>query len=107
MRMLANIGSSWTAICRGAVIHGLTVEKVPSHFSVEVASRISRASYGVMCMEKWDEQKHQGHPEDRIFDNQHRMWKANNQMKWLIREVRKPLAACTVTLPHGHVTDHE
>lgn len=33
---------SWTAICRGAVIHGLTLEKVDSALGVEVKSRIAR-----------------------------------------------------------------
>lgn len=35
---------SWTAICRGAVIHGMTVEKVDSPLSVEVRSRVARKS---------------------------------------------------------------
>lgn len=99
--------ASWTAICRGAVIHGLTVEKADSRFAVEVRSRIARkthlgtvlavihlgprlthmhsdASYGIVCLEKWDKSKHL--QEDKKFDKQDRKWKANNQMKWLVVE---------------------
>lgn len=72
----------------------MTVEKVPSDFAVQVASRIARASYGVMCLEKWDDEKHI--EEDKIFDEQQRMLKATNQMKWLIREVRQLLLRCCI-----------
>ncbi|KAJ4418730.1 hypothetical protein N0V82_005403 [Gnomoniopsis sp. IMI 355080] len=74
----------WSAICRGAVIHGMTVEKVDSPLSVEIRSRVARASYGIVCREAWDPTKHS--IEDKIFDPQQQLWKATNQMKWLINE---------------------
>lgn len=61
-------------------------EKIPSRFSVEVASRISRASYGIVCLEAWDEEKHR--EEDKFYDTQWRAEKAKKQIKWLIKEVR-------------------
>lgn len=76
---------SWTAICRGAVIHGMTVEKMESRFAVEVRSRIARASYGILCQEKWDDEKHL--PEDKIWDEDQQSWKSKNIVKWLVREV--------------------
>lgn len=67
------------------MIHGLTVEKMNPYFTVEVQSRISRASYGVICQEKFDASKHL--EEDKIWDEDQQDWKAKNQMKWLIQEV--------------------
>lgn len=76
---------SWTAICRGAVIHGMSVEKMDSRFVVEVQSRICRASYGVICQEKWDETKHL--PQDKFWDEDQQSWKAARQIKWFLKEV--------------------
>lgn len=111
------IFNSWTAICRGAVIHGMTVEKVDSPLVVDVQSRIARkspvphtciffhslpqspthqragASYGIICQEKWDKNVHLD--EDKFFDPQQRCWKATNQMKWLMKEVRSTTASVT------------
>lgn len=77
--------SSWTAICKGAVVHGLVSEKLAPHIAVEVRSRISRASYGIICQEDFDETKHL--EEDKIWDSSQQCSKAVNQMKWLIRRV--------------------
>ncbi|ROW09511.1 hypothetical protein VMCG_02170 [Cytospora schulzeri] len=51
----------WSAISRGAVIHGLTQQKVDSPFISKVRSRIARASYGVVCQVEWDEEKYDRH----------------------------------------------
>ncbi|KAJ4396182.1 hypothetical protein N0V93_000401 [Gnomoniopsis smithogilvyi] len=74
----------WTAICRGAVIHGMTVEKIDSSLGVKVRSRVARASYGIVCQETWDSAIHL--EDDKVFDEQQQLWKARNQMKWLVNE---------------------
>lgn len=56
-----------------------------SQFSVGVRSRISRASYGVVCQEDFDDSKHLA--EDKFWDDEQQSWKAKNQMKWLVRKV--------------------
>lgn len=66
----------------------MTLEKMDSQFSVEVRSRICRASYGIICQEKWDENKHL--PEDKFWDDDQQGFKARNQMKWLVKEVCEP-----------------
>lgn len=53
--------------------------------AVSVRSRISRASYGILCQEKWDEKKHR--KEDKSWDEDELVWKAKNQMKWLVEKV--------------------
>lgn len=65
----------------------MTVEKMDSRFAVEVRSRIARASYGIVCQEKWDDKKHL--PEDKIWDEDQQSWKSKNIVKWLVREVRE------------------
>lgn len=92
---LCNIDSllSWTAISRGAVIHGMNLENVDSPLSIKVASRSSRASYGVVCWEHWDDKKHVHDPQnisgDKSFiDEKDDVHKAKDQMKWLIKKVR-------------------
>ncbi|KAI3391752.1 hypothetical protein diail_6846 [Diaporthe ilicicola] len=73
----------WSAICRGAVIHGLTHEKSDSNLTVQVRSRIARASYGIICQEIFDPGKHL--EEDRIWDEDQQSDKAGNQFKALIK----------------------
>lgn len=68
------------------MIHGLTLEKSDPRFTVEVVSRISRASYGVTCQEKFDPTKNLN--KDKVFDEEQQDTKATNQMKWLIEEGR-------------------
>ncbi|KAF3767181.1 hypothetical protein M406DRAFT_39804 [Cryphonectria parasitica EP155] len=69
----------WTAIARGAVIHGMTAEKIDPQFTVQIRSRISRASYGIVCQEDWDEEEHR--PEDKIWDDEQQKYRATMQMK--------------------------
>lgn len=77
---------SWSAISRGAVIHGLTQQKIVSPFISQIRSRIARASYGIVCQEKWDDEKHD--EEDHILDDITGEEKAVRQMKWVLRLVR-------------------
>lgn len=78
--------SSWSAISRGAVIHGLTQQKIESPLISQVKSRIARASYGVVCQEKWNDKKH--NEEDHALDDDTGEDKAVRQMKWIVRLVR-------------------
>ncbi len=48
----------WTVICRGAVLHGLGLQKVPCRNTVEVESRVARASYSMCFEEEWMVNKH-------------------------------------------------
>ncbi|KUI68585.1 hypothetical protein VM1G_04300 [Cytospora mali] len=73
----------WSAISRGAVIHGLTQLKIESPWASQIKSRIARASYGVVCQENWDDEKHE--EEDRFLDEDTGELKAVRQMKWSIR----------------------
>lgn len=77
--------SSWSAICRGAVIHGMTKKKLGSQLRVEVASRIARQSYGVVGEEPYDEEMH--HQEDRWFDPILRKDVAIKVMWWHVKQV--------------------
>ncbi|KAL2873752.1 hypothetical protein SGCOL_011067 [Colletotrichum sp. CLE4] len=50
----------WTAICRGATIHGLTRRNLAPGLAVEINSRVSRMSYGTCCLMDYDPKKHRG-----------------------------------------------
>lgn len=78
--------SSWSAISRGAVIHGFMKLKIDTPFSVDVGSRISRANYGVMCEELFDDNLHP--LEDKVFDNVLQKPVAIRVMKWHVVQVR-------------------
>lgn len=81
------MSSSWSAISRGAVIHGMTKLKLDTPFSVGVRSRISRASFGAICEEEWDDDRH--YPEDKIFDPILQRDVAIRIMKWHVLLVRR------------------
>lgn len=70
------------------MIHGLTKLKIDTPFSVEVGSRIARASYGAICEEIWDEDVH--YPQNKSFDGILRKDVSINVMKWLVVQVRHP-----------------
>lgn len=78
--------SSWSAISRGAVIHGLSKLKIDTPFSVDIGSRISRASYGAVCEELFDDDLHP--LEDKVFDNILQKPVAIRVMKWHVVQVR-------------------
>lgn len=91
---------SLSAISRGAVIHGLTQQKIESPLVSQVRSRVSRASYGVVCQEKWNHAKHDD--EDYILNDDTGERKAVRQMKWIVRLVRSK-APLTPASSHVYV----
>lgn len=71
----------------------MTKLKIDTPFSVGVGSRISRASYGVVCEEEWDDDLH--HAQDKMFDAVLQKDVCIRVMKWHIKQVR--LAAISIT----------
>lgn len=74
----------WTAICRGAVIHACSMRGLGS-FTVDVQSRIARASYGVACGKYFDPDVHL--VQDKYWDEQRLEWWAKNQVEWTLKIV--------------------
>ncbi|KAH6898499.1 hypothetical protein B0T10DRAFT_555809 [Thelonectria olida] len=74
----------WTAICRGAVVYGLTQKNLSPSLQVKVGARISRMSYGVEFKQKWKAKKHQ--TRDKVWDEQEHEFMAENQMKWFLEQ---------------------
>ncbi|KAK7748771.1 hypothetical protein SLS53_000795 [Cytospora paraplurivora] len=73
----------WSAISRGAVLHGLAKLKIDTPLVAPIKARIARASYGVVCQEKWNEEKHD--QDDHILDDDTGEYKAVRQMKWVVK----------------------
>lgn len=76
---------SWVAICRGAVIHGITSLGLSECLDVKVETRIARMSYGVMISLPFNPKLHS--PEDRYIDACTLEPMATKQMEWLLRKV--------------------
>ncbi|KLO96325.1 related to hsp70 protein [Fusarium fujikuroi] len=74
----------WSAICRGAVVHGITNHGLSATLGVTVGVRVARNSYGVKFMTEFDPQKHR--QSDKYWSEDHQEWYATNQMKWFLRE---------------------
>ncbi|ENH61131.1 Mitochondrial-type heat shock protein 70 [Fusarium oxysporum f. sp. cubense race 1] len=74
----------WSAICRGAVVHGITNHGLSATLGVTVGARVARNSYGVMFHTDFDPQKHQ--LSDKYWSEEHQKWRASNQMQWFLRE---------------------
>ncbi|KAK1976354.1 hypothetical protein LZ30DRAFT_603637 [Colletotrichum cereale] len=74
----------WTAICRGAVIQGLTQQNLSPGLSINVRSRIARASYGTAYFTEFDEKVHSFH--SRTWCTDEHKWLADNQMKWFLEQ---------------------
>ncbi|EQB48470.1 hypothetical protein CGLO_12301 [Colletotrichum gloeosporioides Cg-14] len=72
----------WTAICRGAVVQGLTRRNLTPGLSVKVQSRIARASYGVGFNTRFDPSKHL--EKDKFWCDVNQEWKAKNQIHWYL-----------------------
>ncbi|KAL1876468.1 hypothetical protein Daus18300_002712 [Diaporthe australafricana] len=70
----------WSAVSRGAVIHGMAKLKIKTPYSVVVGARISRLNIGVVGQEIWDEEKHD--PVDQLLDHILQEHVAINVMKW-------------------------
>lgn len=81
-----------TAICRGAVFKGfLSGSGDVAHDNnirspIKVASTISRASFGNIYRTLWDDGNYL--EEDKVWDSDEEVWRADNQMDWYIKRVR-------------------
>lgn len=91
------ISFSWSAVFRGAVIHGMTRKNFGSPLKVAVKSRIARESYGVVCEEPWNEEMH--HPEDRWVDHILQKEVAIRVMKWHVVQV----SSTTLCIENVHI----
>ena len=74
-----------------AVVHGLVTARAQRcKVGVDIYSkRCSPVSYGILCRERWDENKHQG--EDFKVDEFEKEKWAINQISWFLRQVCEPL----------------
>ncbi|KAF4951137.1 hypothetical protein FGADI_7752 [Fusarium gaditjirri] len=74
----------WSAICRGAVVHGITNHGLSATLGVTVGARVARNSYGVRFNTDFDPQEH--NRSDRFWSDKEQKWLAKNQMEWFLRE---------------------
>ncbi|KAF5561106.1 mitochondrial-type heat shock 70 [Fusarium napiforme] len=74
----------WSAICRGAVVHGITNHGLSATLGVTVGARVARNSYGVSFRTDFDPQKHR--QSDKVWSEERQEWRAENQMQWFLRE---------------------
>nr|XP_036578921.1 uncharacterized protein CTRU02_11175 [Colletotrichum truncatum]KAF6786304.1 hypothetical protein CTRU02_11175 [Colletotrichum truncatum] len=74
----------WSAICRGAVIQGLTRQKLFTDLSVTVKSRIARINYGIVFWQHYNPDVHL--LTDRVWDEVEMIWKAYNQVHWYLKQ---------------------
>lgn len=65
----------------------MTRLKLDTPFSVGVRSRISRANYGAVCEELWDDALHS--PEDKTFNPILQRDVSSGVMKWHVVQVRQ------------------
>ncbi|WZH40232.1 Hsp70 chaperone protein [Fusarium acuminatum] len=78
--------TSWTSICRGAVVQGLLQHNPSSGLGVNVEARIARMSYGINFQTPFVWGKHD--VRDKVWDDREQQFKAQNQMEWFLKEVR-------------------
>lgn len=75
----------WSAICRGAVIRGLTRSSISTPGMTTVRSRVARASYGVLCYHEYldgiDDE------EDKFWNDGYDAWSAHT-IRWFLEVVR-------------------
>ncbi|KPM41605.1 hypothetical protein AK830_g4982 [Neonectria ditissima] len=74
----------WTAICRGAVIRGLTEQSLSPDLQIKVGARIARMSYGVEYYCTWIEGVHQSR--DKVWKEKSCEYVAQNQMEWFLSQ---------------------
>ncbi|KAH0430382.1 hsp70 family chaperone [Colletotrichum camelliae] len=91
---------AWSAICRGAVIRGLTQASDSREFPVKIASRIARISYGTTFCETFDPTVHLN--VDRAWDETEMKWVANNQVQWYLKQGAN--VSDTSPVSHGFYT---
>ncbi|KFA54890.1 hypothetical protein S40293_08558 [Stachybotrys chartarum IBT 40293] len=74
----------WTAICRGATMHGLNGGPGRNSLAVAVKSRLARQSYGTAFnLIPWDGAEH--HPADKAWCPIQQQFLAVDQIKWFLR----------------------
>ncbi|CVK93290.1 hypothetical protein FPRO04_01251 [Fusarium proliferatum] len=73
----------WTAVLRGAVLHGLARTNHTSSIKVTVASRVSRHSYGTLVnILPFDAKEHD--TKDQVWDEGQREFLAVEQTRWFV-----------------------
>ncbi|RBR18012.1 hypothetical protein FVER53590_07907 [Fusarium verticillioides] len=73
----------WTAVLRGAVLHGLARTNHASSIKVTVASRVSRHSYGTLVnISPFDPKEHDA--KDRVWDAGLQEFLAVEQTRWFV-----------------------
>ncbi|KAK4227811.1 heat shock 70 kDa protein 12B [Podospora fimiseda] len=72
----------WTAVCRGAVLHGLNINRSSGGVSVQVSSRIARAHYGIALDPVFKPGYHD--ESDKYWDALNQVYRAENQMDWYV-----------------------
>ncbi|KAF8415361.1 hypothetical protein EV426DRAFT_630019 [Tirmania nivea] len=68
-----------SAVCRGATLWGLEQNHATSFLS-----RIARTSYGICFAVPFDPKNPNHYQEDKWWDEAKRIWRAKNQMRWLL-----------------------
>ncbi|CAG7557355.1 unnamed protein product [Fusarium equiseti] len=96
----------WTAICRGAVVRGITGHGVSAGLKVQIGSRVARKSYGIYFTEEFDEKKHLQH--HKYWSEDYQQWYAGSQMKWFLKEgdnmlTQQPVRRSYQRLYSGHI----
>ncbi|KAG5663942.1 hypothetical protein KAF25_006527, partial [Fusarium avenaceum] len=74
----------WTAICRGAVVEGLSGHDLSTNLGLRIDTRIARSSYGVSFKTEYARTRHR--VRDKKWSEEEQTWEAHNQMKWFLRE---------------------
>ena len=84
-----------------AVVHGLVLARIQaSRGGPQIYSqRCCPVSYGVVCRQRYDPQIHQG--EDLVKDPYSKGHWAENQITWVVRQVRSA-ESCCITCRHRH-----
>jgi hypothetical protein len=80
----------WSSICRGAAMWGLEHSEHTPTARKTVSTRLARYSYGMAISTPFDPKIHL--MEDRILDQSEGIFRANNQMKWLLKRVIRAVA---------------
>ncbi|KXH31769.1 hypothetical protein CSIM01_09444 [Colletotrichum simmondsii] len=74
----------WTAICRGAAIHGLAQQKLSPGLLISVKSRVARASYGIRKDTKFNPLLHS--QKNKYWCKKEQVWMAQYQMDWFLKK---------------------
>ncbi|KAF4995123.1 hypothetical protein FDECE_12894 [Fusarium decemcellulare] len=74
----------WTAICRGAVVQGLTTLNMSPTLGVKVEERVARMSYGTDYATDFVPRVHR--KEDRYWSETRQKYQAGGQMHWFLRK---------------------